>query len=422
VYSNGQLYFSVGPRIARMAVSAATPGTPTLPPVYSSILPGIPVDLKVANGAVYVAIGTAGVAVVDATTLAITSNLVLPSTSFGPAYANAVAVGSQRLYVAAGDAGIVAYDLGVDLKTLSYSQTAAFTSPVRMITDVETISISSGNGTQELLLASANNYAATPANRGGVLKFDISLNPILGTPSSIKGLIDVNAIKANATYVYAASDSSLYILDLATLGAVGGTFTDFAIPNAASELSLTPNEAELYLLSGSGIDAVDVGNAGAPVLMTATTFSTGGFVADLTAIEFPGDAAVNLYLADYNHGLSIASAPQVSEENLTLNASGYVTPKPALTSAVAGAYRQAFVVSNPSNLFTINTANPAAMSVVGTGITPAAEINYLTASNGLLLASAGPAGLLRYQITPGSEPVAAGTYSTLSDPFGIAVK
>ncbi len=50
MWSDGNLFFNVGPRIVRLAVSAAAPLTPTLPAVYGGILPGIPEDMKLANG------------------------------------------------------------------------------------------------------------------------------------------------------------------------------------------------------------------------------------------------------------------------------------------------------------------------------------------------------------------------------------
>jgi hypothetical protein len=102
VYGGGQLYVNIGPRLIRLA--AANLAAPGLPPTFGPILPGIPEDLELANGYLYAALGREGVAIIDTQTLQPVASRLLP----GGAFAAAVAVGSQRLYVAAGDAGIFA--------------------------------------------------------------------------------------------------------------------------------------------------------------------------------------------------------------------------------------------------------------------------------------------------------------------------
>ena len=397
-YSGGQLYFNVGPRLARLTVSAAAPLTPTLPGVYGGLLPGVPEDIKVANGFAYVALGEAGVAVVDIATLSTLTVQTLPLTGT----ATALAVGPQRLYVAAGLDGIIAYDLGADKKTLTYAQTLAFTTPVRRITDVEVREIGGG----QFLFVSANNFAANPANRGGVLRFDITVTPILGIATDIKEQIDVNAIALTDAVLYAASDAGFYALDSADLGATGISST-LALPNRAVEVALRPDNAIAYLMTSSGgIEVIDISAPppGALIRKTTIPFFTAGVVKDLAAAEFGGNPSTFLYLADLNAGLSIASAPHaVTPQNLTVDRPSYVKPQPAIVGVAGGAYPQAFAYSLPSTLWTINTANLDALSVVGNGLPSATTINALTTYSTSLLVSV-DTGLDRYQINPGGEP------------------
>jgi hypothetical protein len=257
VLSGGQLYFNVGPRIVRMTVPDGSPWAPSLPGTYGGILPGIPVDIKVANGFVYVAMGRAGVAVVDGASLQPLGVLILPST----AYAAAVAVGPERLYVAAATAGIVSYNLGSDNKTLTYSATDAFTSPVRNFTDVEVLD----TGTAKFLFASANNAATSPAERGGVLKFDVTGTPDPGTPSSTTQ-IDVNALSLSASVVYAAGDSTFYALGASALGILGTV----ALANPGVQLDLRPIASSamyVFVATTGGLDVVDVTSPAAPTVV-----------------------------------------------------------------------------------------------------------------------------------------------------------
>ncbi|RPH68845.1 hypothetical protein EHM76_07515, partial [bacterium] len=112
VYSGGKLFFNVGPRVAMM--DASTLSAPVKPETYGAILPGIPEDIKAANGYLYVAMGYDGVAILSTSTLQIVAAQALPDN----AYAYALAVGGHRLYIAAGDLGIVSYDLGLAKNTL----------------------------------------------------------------------------------------------------------------------------------------------------------------------------------------------------------------------------------------------------------------------------------------------------------------
>ncbi|MFN8595076.1 MAG: hypothetical protein U0559_02695 [Anaerolineae bacterium] len=398
-WNNGNLFFNVGPRIARLAVSAATPLTPTLPAAYGGILPGIPEDMKIANGYVYVALGRAGVAVVDATTLEVVNTLPLTVT----ASATAIAVGTTNghLYLATGSNGVIEYAIDFDHTTLTYLQTKTFTSPIRRISDVETRFLPSTG--DEYLFVAANNFSAVPANRGGVLKFDITTEPMLANPVAVKEQIDVNALTLTDAYVYAAGEQAFSILDTTALGTTGSLGT-LALTNRAVEVALRPNAQSAYLLDAyGGIDVVDVTNPLSPTKKTANTFYTNGVVMDLTAAEFNGDSNTYLYLADFNAGLSIARAPQSTPENLNLDRPGYLTPKPAIASVVGSMYPQAFAYSIPSKLWTIDSTSLSNLNAVGAGIEPPTTINALVPySNSLLVAD--QFGLTRYQLNAGGEP------------------
>ncbi len=413
-FNGGNLYFNVGPRLARMAISDSTPLTPTLPPTYGGILAGIPEDIKVANGYLYVALGQSGVAVVDPVTLQALSVQQLP----GAAFANAVAVSSQRLYVAGGADGIFAYDLGVDKKTLTYAQTKAFTAPVRSITDVEVRSIGGG----EYLFVSANNFAAAAADRGGVMKFDITVSPVLGLPVDTLQL-DINALVATDSFVFAAGDDALYALDTAEIGTTGGMSSTVALTFRGLEVALRPGDDTAYVVNAiGGIDVVDIGTPSpAPALSVIGSLFSNDYINDVVSAEFPSDSNTYLYLADSGSGLSIASAPQATPQNLNLDRPSYVMPKPGIASIVAGAFPQAYVYSIPSNQWTINTTNIDGLSAIGNGIVPATAINAIAPYSNSLLISTGPDGVARYLANPGTEPVYSDTVGTSGVAYDTAV-
>jgi hypothetical protein len=412
-YDNGQLYFNVGPRIARMAVSAETPAAPTKPETYGGILPGIPQDIKIANGYLYLALGYGGVAVVDEITLQPLSVQSVPSTTF----VSHVAVGASMLYAAAGYNGILQYNLGGDNKTLSYNTVMAFTSPARNVTDVET----HGSGASERLYASADNSAPIPANRGGVLRFNIGISAVLQPAEKIKGLIDVEILKVTDTYVFAGGDDTFYVLDSAGLG--DATFGSVAIGGPASSIDIgMSNPNNIFLVSSAGIDVIDVSTPGSPVIKTTSSIpSTLGFFTSLTSVDFMNGTSTILYVADLNSGLTIASSPHVDPKNVTVVSSGYVSPKTAVTSAAEGAMHQAFTVSDAQNVITFNTSTANVLSRAGAGLGLPATVEYLTAYKDLLLASDGAAGLLLYQINPSAEPTLLDTYTSPSGTIHQAV-
>ena len=398
-WDNNNLFFNVGPRLARVSVSAASPLTPTLPAAYGGILPGIPEDIKIANGYAYVALGRAGVAVVDATTLQVVNTQPLTVT----ASAVAVAVGTTNghLYLATGSNGIIEYAIDLDHTTLTYLQTISFTAPVRRVTDVETRVLPATG--DEYLFVAANNFSTIPANRGGVLKYNITTEPVLANPVTVREQIDVNALALTDTYVYAAGEQAFYTLDAAALGTTG-SFATLALPGRAVEVALRPNAQSAYLLDAfGGLDVVDVTIPLSPTKKTTGTFYTNGVVTDLSVAEFNGNSNTYLYLADFNAGLSIATAPQAAPENLEIDRPGYLTPTPAIASVVAAMYPQAFVYSIPSKLWTIDTTSLSSLSTLGAGIEPPTTINAIVPySNSVLVAD--QFGLTRYQINPGSEP------------------
>lgn len=419
VFSGGQLYFNVGPRIAKMTVTS--PLTPQ-PAVYGDILPGIPEDIKVANGYVYIAMGRAGVAIVDATTLATVGTQALPMTD---TLASAVAVSSnsatRHLYVAVGLAGIVEYSLGADNKTLTGVQTKTFTSPARRVTDVETRVIPPGPGAGEYLFASANNFSGPLAGRGGVLKFDITTAASLGDPTDIKEQIDVNALGLTDAYVYAVGGTTFYALDTFKIGTTGQTYT-VTLPSSGENIAVRPDGSTAYVINGGGgVDVVDVTAPTAPAVI-GDPFFTNGLVKNLAAAEFPSDSNTYLYVADRGAGLSIASAPQAAPQDLTLNSSSYVKPKPAIAGAVAVAYPLVFAANSTTpDLWTLNTATLSSLSPVGSGLTLKAAINSMTVYGNSLLISAGDDGLLRYQINPASDPGNMDSVGTAGAAYQAAV-
>jgi hypothetical protein len=400
------LYFNVGPRIVRMDIPAASPGEPTKPGAYSGILPGIPVDIKVANGFIYAAMGTAGVAIVDESSLQPVISKTLPLDE----YASAVAVGPQDLYVAAGSTGIAYFDLGAGKNELVYQGAKTFASPALYITDVET----SGGS----LFASANNQASKPVNRGGVMKFDISSLPVLGAPVSTKAQIDVNALAISSGNVFAAADTTLYVLDVGSLSDT----SSLSSTHSGTKIALSPNSKTVYLVGAAGIDVVDVSTLAAPVLKTSSPIATSGSAQGLVATVFTGNSSTFLYIADFYAGLSIASSPQTAPQTITLNSPGYVLARPAISRVVAGAGKQAFTDSNGTTLQTIGTSNITSLNLVGSGITPPTAIYAMTTSQNSLLAAAGSTGLLRYQISAGSEPSSPDSFALPSgSAYSLAV-
>jgi uncharacterized repeat protein (TIGR01451 family) len=414
VLDGTNLFFHVGPRIARSAISASTPLSPTQP-ALGDILPGVPVDLKVANGYLYVAMGSAGVAVVDATTLNPLSMQKLPAGS-----AVAVAVGPQHLFVAAETAGIVVYDIGGDNKTLTFAETKTFSSPARRITDVETRTISG----QQYLFVAGDNNATLPANRGGVLKFNVTTPGPLGTPIKVQQL-DVRALRVTDGFVMAVGNTAFYALDTTELGLSGGVSATLVLTQPALNLSLNPTGNTAYLMNnGGGVDVLDVSTPTAPQVKSAGDFFTNGLVKDLAVAEFGADPLAYLHLADHYAGLSIATMPKATPGVPVLNQPGIFTPQPAVANLVATAYPQVFAYGVPASLLsTINAAGMNVLSPVGPGINPGVTtIHALTTYSDTLLVSADNDGLLRFHITPGSEPTFVDSVSTGGPAHATAVQ
>ena len=226
-YYDNYIYFNVGPRLASMAISSAQPGQPFKPERYGGVLPGVPQDIKVANGYLYLALGSGGVAVVNPGTLGIVGYAALPEDTQGSTDAlmsvSNIAVTSRYLYGAAGVSGIVAYDLGPSKNRPTYVTTTKFANPVRIVTDVEYAPGTDG-GSAGTLYASANNNAVDPALRGGVLKFALSSSAALNPPTKIREQIDVNALQVGGGYVYAAGNTAFYVLDTAELAIQNSSF------------------------------------------------------------------------------------------------------------------------------------------------------------------------------------------------------
>jgi hypothetical protein len=412
-YDNGNLFFNVGPRLVRLAVSSSTALAPTLPDVYGPVLPGVPVSIKAANGYLYVALGKGGVAVVDETSLETLSVQTLP----GTASAAAVAVSLQQLYVAAGTTGIIGYGIGSDKKTLTYQQTRSFSSPVRDITDVAVKSIGAG----EYLFVTANNFAALPANRGGVLKFDITGGPNLG--ASAKSIqLDANSLAVTDAFAFVGGDGALYALDTANLGTTPGVSTTLSLGGRALKVALRPNASTAYVIDDFGnVNVVSIGAGSPPALSAVGTFSTHDIVKDIVAVEYASNANTYLYLADSGSGLSLASATQAAPQTVTPGPLSYVKPKPGVTSVVAAGYSQVFAFSLPSTLWTIDAGNVSSLSAVGSGQVPSSTIHALTAYTSSLLASNGPDGVSRYRLSPGSEPALTDTLATGGMAYDAAV-
>ncbi len=412
VFNGNQLFFNVGPRIVRLDVPAGSPGAPAKPGIYSDILPGIPVDIKVANGFIYMAMGVKGVAIVDAASMLIVANLALPLNS----YANAIAVGRNYLYVAAGNTGIIYYNLGPTKNQLLLQGILPFNTPIRKITDVETTLA----GSVESLYASANNNAGLPANAGGVVKFDISLSPDLTSPVSTVEGIDINFLAVSSSNVFAGGKNTLYVLNPDTLASAGS----LAPVHTATNISLSPDAKNVYLISSNGLDVIDVNTPSTPVLKTPTPFVTQGSIRDVAAAVFSGSTNIFLFIADNYAGLSIASSPQAAPQTITLDSPGYVLARPAMSRAVSGFGSQVFIDSNYSDLLTFNASNLNNLMEIGLGVGRATSNNSMIISHNMLLVAGGYQGLLRYNISDGSEPLFIDSF-TLPDnaaAYGLVVE
>ncbi len=399
ISTTGQLYTNVGPRVVKMALSTSTPGAP----VYGPILPGVPQDLKLANGFVYVALGPAGVAVLDGTTLALLSRASLP-TGAGPAMA--VAVGAQRLYVATGTTGVLGYSLGTAKNQLTYSEAKVIAG--QNVTDVETHIISVDAVPREQLYVASNNNDLT----GDVLRFDIATNPVLGTAAYTTTELAVNAMVVSDGSVYAAGDTHFYVLDNFVLGAAGGISQSVELAAPALQVAANASFTTAYLLHGSGgLDVADislVSNIDAPTL-TVEGVATAASANSLVAKDFSGTRY--LYIADGPGGLSIASSLVLTPGVLTLGSPSFLRPMPSNPALIAGVDAQAFAISTNvlaplyQDLWTIDTTTPASLAVLGGGLQPQApSLNSMSIYHGdHLVVSAGLDGLLSYTITAGSE-------------------
>jgi uncharacterized repeat protein (TIGR01451 family) len=203
-----------------------------------------------------------------------------------------------------------------------------------------------------------------------------------------------------------------------------------ALPFRGLRVSLRPGNADAYVSDGIGsVDVVSLSAATPPVMAVIGSLAAGDFVLDAAPVEF-SDANTYLYLAHSGSGLSIASAPKVTPQNVNLDRLSYVLPEPGIASVVAGLYPQAFVYSNSSKQWTVNTSNLNALNVVGPGNTTPASVYAMTpyievysgnVHTNALLISAGLDGVLRYALNPGGDPVYSDTLSTGGTAYETAV-
>lgn len=419
-YYDNYLYFNVGSRLASMAVSSAQPGQPFKPERYGPILPGVPQDIKVANGYLYLALGNAGVAVVSPATLGIVGYAALPEDAQGSG-ADAVmsvsniAVASRYLYGAAGVSGIVAYDLGPSKNHPTYVKTTTFGNPIRIITDVEYAPGADG-GSAGTLYASANNNAVDPALRGGVMKFELSNSATLNPPTKIRGQIDVNALQIGDGYVYAAGNAAFYVLDTAELAIQNG---DFPLGSIPVRLMFGVDGDTLYMISTGGIEVLNVSTPAAPVALTATPFVTPGTASDLVALAFGDD--IYLYIADFDAGLSIARSSAATPGTIELVSGSYVVSGAPIVRSVGAVPGESFLSGSAPALWTADTRLPAAMKLIGSGVPVATTITAMQAHENWLFATAGTAGLVRYQIREGAEPEELDSYTTGGTAVALAM-
>jgi hypothetical protein len=419
-YYDSYIYFNVGPRLASMAISSAQPGQPFKPQRYGAVLPGVPQDIKVANGYLYLALGSAGVAVVNPGTLGIVGYAALPEDAQGSG-ADAVmsvsniAVASRYLYGAAGISGIVAYDLGPSKNQPTYVKTTTFANPVRIITDVE-YAPGADSGSAGTLYASANNNAVDPALRGGVMKFDLSNSATLNPPTKVRGQIDVNALQVGGGYVYAAGNAAFYVLDTAELAIQNGNFLLGSIP---VRLMFGEDEDTLYMISTGGVEVLNISTPTAPVALTAAPFVTPGAAADLVVLKFGDD--VYLYIADFDAGLSIARSSAATPGIIELVSGSYVVSGAPIVRSVAAVPGQAFLSGSAPLLWTADTRQPAAMSLIGSGVAMSTTVTAMQVHENWLFGTAGTAGLLRYAIHEGAEPAEMESYTTGGTAVALAL-
>ena len=418
-YYDNYIYFNVGPRLASMAISSAQPGQPFKPERYGAILPGIPQDIKVGNGYLYLALGNAGVAVVSPSTLGLVAYAALPEAAQGNGDAlmsvSNIAVASRYLYGAVGSSGIVAYDLGPSKKAPVYVQTTTFANPVRNITDVEYVP-GADAGSAGSLYASANNNAIDPALRGGVLKFQLSSSATLNPPTKIRGQIDVNALQVGADYVYAAGNSAFYVLDTTELAIQNG---DFPLGNIAVRLMFGTDGDTLYMISTGGVEVLDVSTPTAPVALTAAPFVTPGAASDLVALAFGDD--IYLYIADFDAGLSITRSSAAAPGTIELVSGSYVVSGAPIVRSVGAVPGQSFLSGSAPLLWTADTRHPAAMSLIGPGVAMSTTISAMQVHEDWLFGTAGTAGLKRYVIQEGAEPAELDSYTTGGTAVALAM-
>ena len=418
-YHDSYLFFNVGPRLASMAVTSAQPGQPFKPERYSAILPGVPQDIKVANGYLYLALGSAGVAVIDPGTLAIVGYADLPEDAQGNGVdalmsVSNIAVTSRYLYGAAGISGIVAYDLGASKNHPTYVTTTSFVKPVRIITDVEYApGIGGGAGT---LYASANNNTVDPALRGGVMKFDLTSSAILNSPTKVREQIDVNALQVGGGYVYAAGNTAFYVLDSAELAIQN---SNFPLGNIPVRLMFGVDDETLYMISTGGVDVINVSSPPAPVALTAAPLGTPGAASDLVALQFGDD--IYLYIADFDAGLSIARSPAATPGNIVQLTGSYVVSGAPIVRTVGAAPGQAFLSGSGPVLWTADTRHPGSMSLIGAGVPMSTTISAMQVHENWLFGTAGTAGLLRYVIAEGAEPEELDSYTTGGTAVALAM-
>lgn len=421
-YHGGYLYFSVGPRLGRVSVPSSDPGHPLIPPVYTAILPGIPEDIKIANNYVYLALGPAGIAILDPNSMRVVSFEELPDNAFGINFdfdlaVTDLAVDSRYLYAAVGKAGILVYDLGASQDRLTFVQAKTFLNPVRNITDIEIQLPAAENGFRKVLYAAANNYAVDPAPRGGVMRFDITDTPALGIPDGLAGQIEVNALDIALPYVFAAGQTSFYVLDPTTLGILN---SDFPLGNPAVELTLGPQARIAYLLSPVGIDVLDLATPTTPKALTTTPFSTPGAAMHVAAESFADDD-VFLYVADFDAGLSIVRSPHTAPGVLETIAASYVVPSLSIVRTVAGDMLQAFGFGNATKLWRADASSPPNLRFAGSGVTPPVAIHAMVIHDSWLLAAAGTSGLLRYALRPNADPADQEMFTTGGTAVDLAI-
>ena len=353
---------------------------PIAPAVIGSLALNEASNVTAAGPRVYVADGTFGVRIVNAT--------VLPPTIVGsynsPGFALDVFVSGTTAYVADHTSG---------LRVVNVTNPAL---------PVETSSFATAASCRDVVVSGKVAYVACATQ--GLLTLDLSVSPpslldVCDTPDNAWAV----AVTGNFAYV-ADRAGGLQVIDVTD---PANTFVagSFDTPGLASDVAISGDV--VYVADGApGVEMFDVTNPASPVLLE--TYVTPEFAA---GVAISGTLA---YVPTRNSGMRVLRVGTTAP--LAVRGT-YDTPGIAVRMAVSGDL--AYLADGPSGLRIVNVHDPSAPVLVGSLATT--QATGVALSGTVACVADGATGVRFINVTNPAAPSEIRVWNTPGNAFGVAI-